>query len=70
MVMGSLDGRKSLMRGNSREQPEAPESIQDRIKRLKERFQEIQPEGEVEANNSMSRGSATHEEEGKEERAL
>jgi len=35
-----------MMRGNSREQQqEAPESIQDRIKRLKERFQEIQPEG-------------------------
>jgi len=46
MVMSSLDGRKSMMRGNSREQQqEAPESIQDRIKRLKERFQEIQPEG-------------------------
>ena len=41
MVIGSLDGRRSIMRGSSREQ-EAPESIQDRIKRLKERFQEIQ----------------------------
>jgi hypothetical protein len=40
MVVGSLDGRRSVMRGNSREQQqEAPESIQDRIKRLKERFQ-------------------------------
>ena len=62
MVIGSLDGRRSIMRGNSREQ-EAPESIQDRIKRLKERFQEIQPEGEVEGNNSINRGSGGQEEE-------
>ena len=57
------------MRGSSREQ-EAPESIQDRIKRLKERFQEIQPEGEVEGNNSMNRGNSGQEEEVREERAL
>jgi hypothetical protein len=46
MVIGSLDGRRVNARASSREQQqEAPESIQDRIKRLKERFQEIQPEG-------------------------
>ena len=49
------------MRGSSREQ-EAPESIQDRIKRLKERFQEIQPEGEGSGNNSMNRGNPGQEE--------
>ena len=70
MVINSLDGRKSTVRGNSREQhQQAPESIQDRIKRLKERFSEIQPEGEGSNNNSMSRGGG-QEEEVKEERAL
>ena len=62
MVIGSLDGRRSMMRASSREQ-EAPESIQDRIKRLKERFQEIQPEGEGSGNNSMNRGNPGQQEE-------
>ena len=32
-------------------------STQDRIKRLKERFQEIQPEEQGSGNNSMNRGN-------------
>lgn len=65
MVMGSLDGHRKSMTRNDNSRQEAPESIQERIKRLKERFSEIQPEegNPNESSQTGSRGQPVQEEE-------
>lgn len=49
MVVKSLEGNKSLTPSKEREE-QNQENIQDKIQKLKRRFQELQPEPTVQEN--------------------
>ncbi len=72
MVINAIDGLPSRKTPLKDERPseQNSENIQDKIKKLKQKFQELQPESAAETNNSsMNRGRAVQEEMQSEERA-
>jgi hypothetical protein len=61
MVVKSLEGTSRLTPAKEKEE-QGPENIQDKIQKLKKKFQELQPENLPEVVNSNARRQVGEEE--------